>query len=85
VHPEAVALPVGTVTLSNLCGTRYRITNHAAFDLSLRLVTPNDALKRSLRIPAGATRDVTVIEGGPARLLRGGVELARSQSGATCE
>jgi hypothetical protein len=85
VHPEAITLPAGSVTVSNLCGTRYRITNHTGFDLSLRLVTTGDALKRSLRIPANAARDVTVTEAGPARLLRGRVEVARSQSGASCE
>jgi hypothetical protein len=84
VHPEVVTLPAGSVTLSDLCGTRYRITNHTAFDISVRLLTASNSLKRSLRIPAGAAIDVTVVEGGPARLLRGEVELARSESGAAC-
>jgi hypothetical protein len=83
-YPEVIRLPAGSVTLSNLCGTKYRITNHTAFDISVRLLTTSNSLKRSLRIRAGAAVDVTVIEGGPAWLLRGEFELARSGSGATC-
>jgi hypothetical protein len=83
-RPETVPLPPNALTLANVCGTRYRIANHADVDLSVRLVTPGDVLKRSLRIPAGESREVTVSEAGLTRLMAGGAEVAQAKSGAAC-
>ena len=74
----------GTLTLVNVCGRKFRITNSSRIDLSTELTIAPERPALQLRIPAEATRDIVVAARDTARLLFGGREVASAATGGEC-
>lgn len=84
-RPAIASLPAGTVTMENVCGGRFRITNHSDIDLSVELATTPEKPVRQLRLPARATRELGARDSGTVRLrLTGGKDLASAHTGPDC-
>jgi len=84
VVPRLASLPAGTLTLVNVCGRTFRITNSSRIDLSTELAIAPERPALQLRIPAEATRDIVVAARDTARLLFGGREVASAATGGEC-
>ncbi len=79
-RPSAAAsLPVGTLTLENVCGSKFRITNHSEIAFSIELVVGER--KRELRLPARAMRELVAPDTGAVHLrLFAGPEMASGRT-----
>jgi hypothetical protein len=84
-RPAIASLPAGTVTMENLCGATFHITNNSDIDLSVELATTPEKPVRQIRLPARATRELGARDSGTVRLLlTGGRELASARTGPEC-
>jgi hypothetical protein len=83
-RPGLASIPVGTVILENVCGQKFRIANHNDIDLSFDLATGSGQRPMGVRVPAQASRDMTVNAKDTVRLRFAGRDIAQATVGAPC-
>jgi hypothetical protein len=83
-RPEVASVPPGSVTLETVCGAKFRITNHNDIDLSLELVIGSGHPPMQVRVPAQATRDMTVNAKDAVHLRFADRDIAQASVGAPC-
>ena len=82
--PALALLPAGTVALENVCGQKFRVTNHNDIDLSFQLVIGSPYHPKGIRIPSQASRDMTVDAKDSVRLRYADREIASAAVGPPC-
>lgn len=82
--PALALLPGGSVVLENVCGQKFRITNHNDIALSLDLEIGSGYRPLGARVPAQGSQERTVNAKDTVRLRFGGREVASTTVGAPC-
>jgi len=82
--PALASLPAGSAVLENVCGQKFRITNRNDIDLSFQLAIGSPYHPKGVRIPARATRDMTVDAKDSVQLRYADREIASAAVGPPC-